>query len=78
MPQTVSKSQFKAKAAEYLQLVEAGGGPLVITDRGVPKFEIRRHRADGPSGLESLRGSVLKFEWPTVPVADGQSRSALP
>lgn len=76
MSATVSKSQFKAKALAYFRLVEDGGKPIVITDHGEPKLEIRRHRAGGPTALESLRGSVLKFERPTDPVAEGDWEAA--
>ena len=39
----VSKSQFKAKALEFFRQVETGGKPVVITDHGEPKLEVRRY-----------------------------------
>jgi antitoxin (DNA-binding transcriptional repressor) of toxin-antitoxin stability system len=66
----VSKSQFKAKALEYLRRVEATGEPVVITDNGRPTIEVRRFRADQRSPLERLRGSVIEYKLPTEPVGE--------
>lgn len=66
----VTKSQFKAKALEYFREVETSGKSVVITDRGKPTVEIRRHRSDPRSPLEMLRGSVVGYTGPTEPVAD--------
>ncbi|MCH8552996.1 MAG: type II toxin-antitoxin system Phd/YefM family antitoxin [Natronospirillum sp.] len=66
----VTKSQFKAKALEYMRRVETSGESLVITDRGQPKVEIRRYRSDQRSPLETLKGSVVDFDAPTEPVAE--------
>jgi PHD/YefM family antitoxin component YafN of YafNO toxin-antitoxin module len=61
MPDKISKSQFKPHALELFRQIEATGRPLIITDNGVPKLEIRpyRHLTDR---LEALRGSVTHFE----------------
>lgn len=66
----VTKSQFKAKALEYMRQVETSGESVVITDRGQPTVEIRRYRSDQRSPLERLRGSVLEYKNPTEPVAE--------
>jgi prevent-host-death family protein len=69
MPTQVSKSQFKAKALEYFRQVEASGEPVVVTDHGQPKVEVRPYQPGTRSPLEVLRGSVLRFDDPTAPVA---------
>lgn len=66
----VSKSQFKAKALEFLRKVETSGESVVVTDRGQPAVEIRRYRSDKRSPLEKLRGSVVALKEPMEPVAD--------
>ena len=58
----VSKSQFKAKALEYLRQVEATGEPVVITDNGRPTVEVRRFRSDRRSPLERLNDTVVDYE----------------
>lgn len=65
----VTKSQFKARALEYLRQVEMSGESVVVTDRGRPAVELRRYRRDKRSPLERLRGSVLEFKKPIEPVA---------
>lgn len=66
----VTKSQFKAKALEFMRQVETSGESVVITDRGQPTIEIRRYRADQRSPLEKLKGSVVEYKAPTEPVAE--------
>ena len=56
----ISKSQFKPRALELFREIEASGRPLIITDNGVPKLEIRLYRGLSDR-LEALRGSVLHF-----------------
>ncbi len=70
MQAEVSKSQFKAKALEFLRRVEATGEPLVITDNGRPTVEVLRYRSDQRTPLERLRGSVVDYQDPTEPVGD--------
>jgi antitoxin (DNA-binding transcriptional repressor) of toxin-antitoxin stability system len=72
MHDSVSKSQFKAKALELFRQVEASGEPLVVTDHGQPRLEVRPYRASTRTPLELLRGSVLRYEAPTAPVADDE------
>lgn len=67
----VSKSQFKAKALEFLRRVEATGESVVITDKGRPTVEVRRFRSDRRTPLERLRGSVVQYESSTEPVGEG-------
>jgi antitoxin (DNA-binding transcriptional repressor) of toxin-antitoxin stability system len=73
-PRQVSKSHFKAHALELFREIEASGQPLVVTDHGRPTLEIRPYR---PADLlpvdprEELRGSVLRFNDPFAPAAEG-------
>ncbi len=71
----VSKSQFKAKALEYLRQVEATGESVVITDNGRPTIEVRRFRADQRSPLERLRGSVIEYKSPMEPIGENDWES---
>jgi len=64
----VSKSEFKAKALEYFRQVEISGEPLVVTDHGQPKLEVRRYQESARDPLDVLRGSVLVYDNPTEPV----------
>jgi hypothetical protein len=66
----VSKSQFKAKALEFFRQIESGGKPVVVTDHGEPKLEVRRYQPVGHKPLDILRGSLLRFDQPTEPVAE--------
>ena len=73
-PQQVSKSRFKAQALELFRQVEASGEPLVITDHGKPTLEVRPYRpveSTAADPLELLRGSVLHYDGPFEPVAEG-------
>ena len=57
----VSKSKFKAKALEYFREVEASGEPIVITEHGKPKLEIRpllRRKRDPSEDAEGV-GALL-------------------
>ena len=66
----VSKSQFKAKALEFFRQIETSGELVVITDHGEPKLEIRPYQPHTRHPLDVLRGSVLRYDDPTVPVAE--------
>lgn len=74
----VSKSQFKSKskALELLRHVESSGERLIVTDRGTPTLEVRRCSERAQAPLQILRGSVLRYDRPTDPVADDE-RDAL-
>jgi hypothetical protein len=60
MPKQISKSRFKPHALEFFRQIEASGQPLIITDHGVPKLEIRPYPS-AANPLEPLRGSVVYF-----------------
>lgn len=66
---TIAKSNFKSRALEYFRQIEATGDPIIITDHGIPKLEIRRYHPTGRNPLETLRGAVLHYDDPTEPVA---------
>lgn len=66
----VSKSEFKAKALEFLRQVESSGETLIVTDHGKPAVEVRPYRGVERSPLEALRGTVLRYDNPTLPVGD--------
>jgi antitoxin (DNA-binding transcriptional repressor) of toxin-antitoxin stability system len=70
MSNQVSKSQFKARALELFRQVETSGEPLVVTDHGEPKIEVRRYQPPSSDPLDLLRGSVLRYDNPTDPVGD--------
>lgn len=54
----ISKSEFKARALEFLREVEATGRPLIVTDHGRPAVEVRPVARPSSDALEALRGSV--------------------
>jgi antitoxin (DNA-binding transcriptional repressor) of toxin-antitoxin stability system len=66
----ISKSQFKSKALELFRRVEADGERLVVTDRGTPTLEVRRYVDRTRAPLDVLRGTVVRYDRPTDPVAD--------
>lgn len=66
----VSKSRFKAKALEFFRQVETSGEPVVVTDHGQPKLEVRPYKPLTRNPLDVLRGSVLRYDNPTAPVAE--------
>jgi prevent-host-death family protein len=70
MKNAVSKGQFKAKALEYFREVERTGEPVIVTDHGRPVVEIRPYRGIEKDPLTILKGSILKYRDPTLPVAD--------
>ena len=72
---TVSKSRFKAKALEYFREVEGSGGEIVITDHGRPVLKLVRYRADAEAPESSLRDTVLRYDDPTLPVAEEEWES---
>lgn len=71
----VSKSQFKARALEFFRQIETSREPVVITDRGQPTLEVRPYDASARDPLELLRGSLLRYEDPTAPVAEDEWES---
>lgn len=67
--QTVSKSEFKAKALGYLRLVETNKKPLLVTHNGkvVVQISVFKHTPK-TDPLKALIGSVIKYERPNDPV----------
>ena len=65
----VSKSEFKAKALEFFRQVEASGESLIVTDHGKPALEVRPYRDIERNPLDVLRGSVMRYDNPTDPIA---------
>lgn len=72
----VSKSEFKAKALEFFRQIEASGESVVVTDHGKPALEVRTYRSMERNPLDVLRGSVVRYENPTEPVAEGDWEAA--
>ena len=72
MPQTISKSRFKAQALELFRQVERTGKAIVITDRGVPVLTLTPYRDEPSEALALLRHSVVKYSAPTRPVGAGE------
>lgn len=66
----VSKSQFKARALEFFRDIEATGEPIVITSHGAPTIEIRPYKPRNHDPRDVLRGSVLHYLDPTLPVGE--------
>lgn len=73
----ISKSKFKAKALEYFRQIEATGEPVIITDNGKPRLEIRPIAQSKRNPLDELRGSVLWYDDPFSPAADEDDWEAL-
>jgi antitoxin (DNA-binding transcriptional repressor) of toxin-antitoxin stability system len=72
----VSKSEFKAKALEFFRQIEASGESVIVTDHGKPALEVRPYRSIDRDPLDVLRGSVVRYEDPTEPVADDDWEAA--
>ena len=72
----VSKSEFKAKALEFFRQVESSGESLIVTDHGRPTLEVRPYRDDAQDPLDLLRGSLLRYENPTDPIAEDDWEAA--
>lgn len=70
--QTVSKSQFKAKALEYMRYVEKHKAVIIVTDMGNPVVNLVPHASTtNQDPYEFYRGSVIKYIRPTDPVGLG-------
>ncbi|MEE9491797.1 MAG: type II toxin-antitoxin system Phd/YefM family antitoxin [Gammaproteobacteria bacterium] len=72
----ISKTEFKAHALEVLRDIEQSGHPRIITDRGRPTLEIRKLRQQKIKPLDLLKGTVIKYESATAPVADNDWENA--
>nr|WP_277625593.1 type II toxin-antitoxin system Phd/YefM family antitoxin [Burkholderia stabilis] len=66
----VSKSEFKTRALEYLQLVETSGKNLIVTEHGRPVLEIRPYHPRDSRSLHILRGTVVHYDDPLDPAAE--------
>lgn len=71
MDTEVSKSQFKAHALEIFRRVEATGEPVIVTDHGTPRLIVRKYTGPATAARERLKGSVLRYQSPLEPVAEG-------
>jgi hypothetical protein len=71
MEDRVSKTKFKANALEFFRQIEVTGKPIVITHRGHPTLEVRPYSTRPVDVLAALHGSVLRYDHPTAPVAEG-------
>lgn len=68
MQTTVSKSQFKPQALEYLRLVEKNRKPLIITHLGKPVVQVVPYKKKVSVARAILRGSVISYKDPDKPV----------
>lgn len=71
MHSEISKTRFKAQALKIMRQLEKSGEPIIITDHGKPKLIVRKYSEPVSDPLERLRGSVLRYESPLEPIADG-------
>ena len=76
MNKRISKSQFKARALEYMREIQETGATLEITDRGIPVLRILPFREEEEHAREALLRSVLRYQLPTEPV-DSEAWEAL-
>jgi antitoxin (DNA-binding transcriptional repressor) of toxin-antitoxin stability system len=72
----ISKTEFKAHALKVLRDIEQNGKPRIITDHGKPTLEIRKLRQQEATPLEVLKGTVVKYDAATEPVADDDWENA--
>ncbi len=68
MSLTVSKSQFKPKALEYLRLVEAKRERLIITHKGKPVAQVMPYEDESEKIRKQLASEVLEYIDPLEPV----------
>lgn len=69
MSQTVSATAFAAQALELLHQVARTGEEVVVTEHGAPVVKLVPCQPDIEEALRSLRGTVLRYDDPTEPVA---------
>lgn len=72
MQTTVSKSQFKPRALEYLRLVEKEKKPLTITHAGRPVVKVVPIKEENQDEkiLKELRDSVISYGDIVSPVGE--------
>ena len=73
---TVSKSQFKPRAFEYLRMVEEDGKPLTITDHGRPAVVVSPVEARDNRAAGSLEGMIQTYVNPEAPLDVGDWEAA--
>lgn len=71
MARSISKSEFKPRALQYLREVEETGEALIITDRGRPAVRIEPY-GDYRDILNGIRGGLLHYERPLDPVSEDE------
>jgi hypothetical protein len=67
----ISKSRFKAQALEIFRRIERTGEPVIVTDNGTPRLIVQKYVEKAVDMRGKLKGSVLRYEDPFAPVADG-------
>ena len=67
-----SKSQFKPRSLEYFRQIEQTGEELIITDHGRPVLKVVPYSDDPEMWFKGLRNTVLRYENPMDPVAEGE------
>ncbi len=72
----ISKTEFKAHALEILRRIEQSGEPRTITNHGRPTLEIKKLRQRQDSPLAVLKGTVIKYEAATSPIAEDDWENA--
>lgn len=65
----LSKTQFKRQMLEYMRDVELTGKPLIITDRGEPRLEIKKLRREKQDPQTLLKGLITGYNSPFDSVA---------
>lgn len=68
MQESISKSEFKAKALELFRMVETSGQTVIVTDHGKPTIEVKKFCPITRHPLEVLKGTVIEYSSPTEPV----------
>jgi len=68
MQESISKSEFKARALELFRMVETSGQTVIVTDHGKPTIEVKKFRPIARHPLEVLKGSAKEYSSPTEPV----------
>lgn len=66
---TVSKSEFKAKALEYMRYVQQSNQSIIVTDMGNPVIQIQAFQPKIKTDPYAYYcGSVLKYVGPNKPL----------
>jgi antitoxin (DNA-binding transcriptional repressor) of toxin-antitoxin stability system len=66
---TISKSEFKAKALEYMRWIQDHNQTVIVTDNGLPAIKIMPHQPKSlKDDLKFFRGTLIKYIRPMDPV----------